>query len=633
MILDLLDFEDIKNVGLVNKLLRAASIGALFRTINFEIFARVYLHRDVELWTERLLHLSCLSQVQRIIVSGSMPLEEEDKITENYHPMPKPYWWTPWLHVIRPDHRSTQSTIDEDNAWHPLAALIRKLPSLTRLDFNCINQLPPCLLEAASAQGCHLHIGYFGLRSFRTPESGQHEFSIITSPQLRSMKIEIPHQGTYIDAVFRVISTLAHNLRDIEVFNPPPPPATPWGPPPVDNVPWTGFPQDTATSKRAKLRRLDTCSGSPTMQTWNSVVDLGALEQLNTSLLEPSHNVNNGLLWLSTNKPFFCLKDLSFSVRNHNSELAQDCRELVCDFIRSLPALRSLSLDLEPVSPTIMTTILRCHGHTLRTLIIPNRRQHSSEFISFDANLIEQISKSCPLLEEMSIWIVRSKGDAKEAAIYRALGSIARLQKIDLVLDCAVFDMLDERGAIRTDPTFNAFDEAVSIPEREPDIRLRPVLEIYRRSPLNGHIRDMLLNIALDHDLACAIFESISDGRSHQGDKALALQQLQLVPYGGGYLGTRRYVSSEDDGLDDVCRHLGRSWMVKRDIRDGLNGRLIAECGPVNRYIWGPRYNSRRRNDPDSMPAYVEPVFRKLWPERKGKRWQDDWHSFPLAKV
>ena len=81
----------------------------------------------------------------------------------------------------------------------------------------------------------------------------------------------------------------------------------------------------------------------------------------------------------------------------------------------------------------------------------------SSRYFIFKEEQIKLISKSCTQLEELTIKIPRSRADASEVAIYRALGSMSRLQDLYLMLDCSkTFLSSDEQDYDVGDPDHEA---------------------------------------------------------------------------------------------------------------------------------------------------------------------------------
>jgi hypothetical protein len=54
----------------------------------------------------------------------------------------------------------------DNEAFQPLAAFIAELPALEDVVWDCVNQVPPCILSSLDGlPGCRLHVGQFSMRS------------------------------------------------------------------------------------------------------------------------------------------------------------------------------------------------------------------------------------------------------------------------------------------------------------------------------------------------------------------------------------------------------------------------------------------------------------------------------------
>lgn len=244
-------------------------------------------------------------------------------------------------------------------------------------------------------------------------------------------------------------------------------------------------------------------------------------------------------------------------------------------FILSLPPLESLRLEIQDnMSPGSFRFIIRQHGGSLRRLHILTSGNLDST--KFDAVLVDEIRRQCPLLEDLKLPIRRSKGDRQEQAIYKSLGATSRLQDLDLVLDCAnesVWRCKDqnEDTEVFNDPSIDDFHQAF-YPHNESPKHGFP-------TPRNGHVRDALVNSALDETLAHSIFRCIS---ASKGCDDLPLHCLELCTRGGSlfpavnkdYNSPHRYYSEMHDpyGLNDAVRQLGHHMKLVQDI--GCPGHL-----------------------------------------------------------
>ncbi|RJE21431.1 hypothetical protein PHISCL_06234 [Aspergillus sclerotialis] len=234
------------------------------------------------------------------------------------------------------------------------------------------------------------------------------------------------------------------------------------------------------------------------------------------------------------------------------------------------------------------------------------------------------MSTHCPLLEDLIIPIPRSRGHTTEVMLYRALGSISGLQRLKLYLDAsdvtAGAEDEDESDSDENadyplsanNPSWSEFDQQIT------EFQLGTYK--YLR---NGHIRDALINSALDENLARAIFQAISIGKSAG---SLALEELSLEVTGAGALGRCVWAST----WNGVLQCLARKWVLRRNIRDNCRNELIVK---------EVKGNGNYHNDPEEfahqqLRPYLKPLFRSIWPEKyDGSPWSRDWYSLPLAHV
>ena len=70
--------------------------------------------------------------------------------------------------------------------------------------------------------------------------------------------------------------------------------------------------------------------------------------------------------------------------------------------------------------------------------------------------------------------------------------------------------------------------------------------------------------------------------------------------------------------LRRLLYHTCDEYHVEQMVGQGGNIEIKAE----------PKKDSLRYKDP--LVPWMEELFRRVWP-RKSDKWQDDWHSFPLA--
>ncbi|GFF80418.1 hypothetical protein IFM47457_05171 [Aspergillus lentulus] len=179
--------------------------------------------------------------------------------------------------------------------------------------------------------------------------------------------------------------------------------------------------------------------------------------------------------------------------------------------------------------------------------------------------------------------ICRTQGDAREVALYKALGTIRNLKFLDLELNVSDPSLYQENASI--DPDWDDFDNQYT----------EEGLEGINRSR-NGHIRNLLVNTLIDEPLASSIFEA-----------------------------DRHYPPRCE--FSRPVRFFASEWTIERDLcyehRDKFEARIsqnsiFQSCYKVDVYPW------------------VAKVFLQIWPitqdgNNTNLRYWDVWKSFPLA--
>ncbi|KAI9740054.1 MAG: hypothetical protein M1818_004805 [Claussenomyces sp. TS43310] len=630
-ICDYLDYNTLKAFAFVSKRCRSVAIALLFRSIHISILRRKQLKLDVECWSKILRQTGSLNCILRLHVDGAMPRGEDDVEGRPVEPPRTDYLHYKFGGIA--DYRPPQETIDEDDAWRPLADFIQQLPAIEDLYYKCTNQFSPCLLEVLHRHrpNCRLHFESFRFRSLSHPGVDYHEFALATSPCLYSIATAyLPNDENHKKAVFQTVSRLAPNLKELSIRYLSTPAKNVRNPP--RKPPWLGFSLDDqkTVGHSGLLRRLELCHSLKLadLMTWNKIIDFSVLR-----ILKIKHHANSinreTLEWLAGHCPFASLKTLDLGIDLWYHREWVDYHDLLSSFMSNLPPLESLTLEINPLKLGPLTSILEHHGKSLRLLWLETFGHLTS--VKFDALLVDEIRRQCPLLEDLKLPIPRSKGDRCEQAIYRTLGAISRLQRLSLMLDCSDrtvmkshFTVMGEASEVSSDSSFDDFHESFF------------PLDMFgtRDTPRNGHVRDALINSALDETLARAIFQSISSGKGHN---TLPLQCLQVCAYGGGFFGEPdEPYGLHARGLDDVIERIGLPWKLTRNVRDDCQDQVIVEKLDPDSFS-GPGlsngHGQEMRTNPEALTEQMEPVLRRLWPEKKGGSgdWRDEWHSFPLS--
>jgi hypothetical protein len=622
-----------------------ATTTLLFRTIKFSVLSRPQLVRDVQECYDMLQRAESFSHVRRLVVDGSAPKEDDRELDPHYQ------WHRPKIsaeergyddenfdqpqeHVFVADKTPAQAVYETNDAWRPLANLVKQLPSLTDLSYGCPNQFPPCLLQILHQHQpqCRLRINTFNLRSLNAPVTDAYELMLARSPCLYSIMVRCESHNGYdsegiqnfnYEATMRLVAGLATSLKEVHMYHA----YAGWSIALQEALqtrwqPWKGFTlgKESHSFSPGSLRCLrHSGHGSISRQIiekWRAHTNFSVLRTLK---LESGID-ENALDYLATNCTFPSLTKLALTLitRNFSRPPTNDYFDIAIRFLRSLPPLSTLKLvgELHRIN---LDSFLDHHGSGLRELWL-SPLEGGDRLLQGD---IAQIAGHCPLLEDLAITLHRSRGDATEVATYKTLGSLQKLQHLLLTLDASDFAVLSE-DEDDNDDDLNAIGEG-------PDTPNDPSFDEFEqqyfkgpfgtyRYPRNGHIRDAFINSALDETLARAIFWTIS---STKPDGSLPLERLRVRVTGGGHFGQSSMLSS----IEDVIWHLGRSWLVERNPRDDCRHELILkELGQQER--GRVEAGHRMLLSPD-----VEPIFRRIWPAKQKEcgDWRDDWHSWPLS--
>lgn len=513
--------------------------------------------------------------------------------------------------------------VDED--WHPLADLIKRLPRLTDLIYHCPRLIPPCLLQALHEHQprCRLHIDDFRLHNSATqpPFVDPHEFMVVTSPCLYSITLQLrryspsdhdPPEVDIISTTQRILSRLAPNLKEVHLRGDP---RCIWGPSEIDyplHIFWKHLdihqPPREAPGSLSCLQLyapLDGAIPAQDLANWSMHTDFATLQTLK---FDDSIGMDALDYLVSASHGFPSLERLHFILKTpqelEEADSASRYYQLVRQFISRLRGLRELGItwwhrdiDLGTIlAPELQTLLLRsCRdGH-------PTARD------------VTEIRKRCPFLTELTLTVLRSKGDANETAVYRELGALPRLQQLSLEMDARLPPpVLD--GYLPPDPSFDKYD-------REPFINYHRETSFFK-CYLNGHYRDAFINGAMDENLALDIFRTISRAKPNH---SIPLQKLVIrFDTLSGY---------ESPGLGKYGCEFHRPWQVERCLRDDSHEPLVAQ--ELDKQT---RLKSRATQD-NSETSSLRPnwnnrdaIFRRIWPERsEGSKWREDWQSYPLS--
>jgi hypothetical protein len=522
----------------------------------------------------------------------------------------------------------------EDTKWKPLAGSITQMAVLRDLTYNYACQLAPCILETLerAQPQCRLHINTFYLRFLEGKDKfhpyldlQNHELALAISPCLYSVAAAIRAPPDYNGNAIKELATgLAPNLKRIHCF--PTQASAELGEEFSEIQSWQGFKienKEESTKAQIQPRRSLSCLllENGDAENWHAFTSFSDIHRF-----EFDGFLLDQLSYLTT-CDFASLQTLNFNLGNphpaYNSYL-DDFDMPMRDLLMSIPPLIALKIT-GGAGPLTFDAITNNHGSRLRRLhFVPQQRKE--QFV-LDAQRIMELKNSSPLLEELTIKTPRSKGDETEVAIYKALGSIARLQILYLVLDASIYAAAPSEDAdygpedpdyddqVPNDPSFDSADQEI-IPI------ILPNLEGLRK----GFARQAFINSAVDEALASSIFNAISAGKSRSG----ALQLEKLGIWITGHFQVDNGTSFDLAQFQILAKYVDRSWIVERNPRDDSRDQLV--LSNITRNMAGPLTTFRSE--------HAEECFRGLWPgvstsglEGDEKDWRANWHSFPLRGV
>ncbi|KAK3896524.1 hypothetical protein C8A05DRAFT_20510, partial [Staphylotrichum tortipilum] len=282
-------------------------------------------------------------------------------------------------------------------------------------------------------------------------------------------------------------------------------------------------------------------------------------------------------------------------------------------------SLQSLSLGGH-IDDVVFNTVLDQHGQSLRRLSLYQDDADDDDgsgdgppppppFVLTPV-LVTRLAEACPNVELLELCMTRTRGDARECAVYRALAAVPRLRRLSLKL----------RYTIDISEDAQEEDSFTGDPEDLP------------RADLSRIFADA----AFGATLARSIFDLISPGGSSGRLQYLRLELVHKV--GRDY---RFYTLAYDRRFADLLRWLGRPWICKRprrggagtgtgtpadvEIRDADPGRTVA-AGRV----WQEVDEESRRWPGSGAERYID-AFGDVWPQTGAPRWWEHWTSRPLS--
>lgn len=527
----------------------------------------------------------------------------------------------PFCRLENDQYRVIQGGSHDRNAdWLPLVAFIRELPSLKDLVWD--PAVTTCLLDALRElhdverrPWCRLHVPGFFIRGMvydrDSPKPISLEtYALVTSPALYSIEgtfSTFNHEGDLDyspDVLYLMMQGLAPNLTNV------------W-------FKWKRY--GVSLAQDQSIAR-----GRPA---WRGFFLIGQTDE-EKKVIEAGRgtgSLKNMRLDFRLGPQVFNAQSMANLRRLHLKWYRDTCL-ILADLVIAghVPHLEMLSLveissHTEPDQAAVnqivshanplrhlvlkghftMTTFdlaTRQHGSTLINLCLdpypaymydPRNKEEDAEhpLFAFSPHTVQIIAERCPRLEEVHVEMQRTRGDSREVAMYRALGTLRRLKRLVIELICTVCpeEDEDEEGADEDQSRIEMLKQGIS-------------------------------NHATDEALARAIFDIVSPPDHGQG----RLQYLRIEPRidtGSLSLDVSFYSATSVLGRHWVCqtdnKEEGRDRVIVREVEAHNARQAIKEC---LREDWGNKWLDKTEN--------FQAMFNSLWPG-DGPPWER-WTSLPL---
>ncbi|KAL4925283.1 uncharacterized protein BDV17DRAFT_300445 [Aspergillus undulatus] len=593
----------LSNLALVSKRCYTITSKYRFQCISITVDEdRERLEEEIKIWTAILEAASAFTAVRHLSIIPASP-----EITGLYD-SEEPDYTEPADDLTREDQYYNQAIsflfghkpeYERDEDWECVARFLAQLSNLKDLLWAWDTLFPFSLLEVLHQKlpHCRLHDRAFELPSLHQHAGHPHDidqrdYALATSPNLSS--VLVPISGFDGDgrleynkeAVIQLARGLAPNLTRVHIVH------RGFGASASDyetvhrgRPPWRGFfPNDPLKGSNTEVLgpvRLECWSLSPSImpyfKPWGNCLDFSALRILH--LWEVTAET---LRSLSTHS-FNCLKTLAIDleypedrrVEEYSVEKASHLDEAASAFLFGLPPLESLHLSGFPTPEKTFQSILQHHGDSLHTLSLISPGNSLSALIT--VSQIKQIQETWPKIRDLRLPILRTQGNVREVAIYKALGGFTHLT-----------DLLLQLHLVAHKPEPEAFD--------------------HTPAPPTIPSSEMLVNLAVDESLARAIFITVVTAG------ARSLQRLKV----------KRSKTSIPYDIDSIASIMMRQWECTSLPR---NGNEDPEIKIGMREIGAKARLLHQREGVEL--GLCEEEFRKLWPAIS-EHWEDDWHSFPL---
>lgn len=607
----------------VDKTCYAIASGLLFRTIKFTIANGQQLLQDVQKWESILVRDGGFRHVRRLILhcateetiqrtGGYLSLEPCERYEDDSGLRS---CWDLYNNYQFRFPNFNESSISRD-CWKAVARLMERFSGLADLFYAFPVRFPTCLLRTLHTDlpRCRLHDYTFHL----SPDKESTEPSdtaLVSSPCLYSIGV-VNLELAAERVVWDFARYSASQMREAHVL-------LPGG----EEVNFDDQDRDPRWADGERRPRMPleivhlirpTFPETPvSFSTVSWVVDanFSALRVLKLDL------VITHLDGLPGAKEFPMLETLVFTCAKTTRA---DYWKTLLTFLHDLPHLTTLKLKDWARSVSLLPGL----NSNLRYLDFSSRVHLYGETMKDDH--LWKLADVCPYLEDLTVEVRRSRGNAEEVSLYRAIGRLRRLQYLTLHLDASppgldsTVEFFDPNGELIShgtmiEPWFDAEDA------KTVDGPLRP----YRQ----GHIYDVLVNSAVDRDLAHSIFDVVNDAKAALGGAVLPLERLNVNTSRGDRFQPAGRWSPRTPIMSHFLAALQRSWVVERGVRDDARDVLqVTELGREARLDHSScQAKYLRENREEYLFKDLFDMWQRVWPcEEEGNSPWESWKSLPL---
>jgi hypothetical protein len=598
--------------SLASKACHEAAAFLIFREICITIQDREGLQRDADRLAGALFRTESARHVQRITIKGALRINKK-----------KGHIYNRGLHWSRNaglaeilddeepgDHDSLfvvydegviKESSEEDMAWAPFVSLLEATIGLRDLIYDCQSQLPPILLRALHKKHrtCRLHHLTFRFRTLLWGVPYPYEMELATSPSLYRVRVMCTDQDSdgdfdyNMDAVMELAAGLAPNLKEVSITEINSQLASSRRS--IRKPLWQGLPgfSGEVTGCLTSLS-LYYCGSIAKIQDWAKHTDFDKLKHL---VIGGGQNkrtcgiTGEAMEWIARNLSFSNLKTLFVNLHRNDYENSNPhYSENAISFFQAIDPLEELTIN-GPMEPQIMEAVLIQHGPTLKKLRLEpyesmiNNRVRTEIPMEFTEDRVLQIHALCPLLEKLAITVTRDKSSASETAIYKSLGKMESLRSLLIILDCA-------NWRIGRDPTYDAQFEG-----EDQQLAWNHSHVIKR-----GHVREMLINSAVDEGLALSIWDLITQNKTGK-----RFERLKLWTKNDG-----RFSHINDSyAIHMFTQCASRSWLIERSPRNDTEEVMVKELNQHAR-------ERCERERSGVMDPVVEQLVHSIWPHKQG---------------